>query len=243
MRWRTLFPPVLAAAGAATFLLGVLAASPAAWSADAGHPVVIELFQSQGCSSCPPANANLIALSQRPDVLALSFGVTYWDQLGWKDTFASPQYTARQWDYARALRHDNVFTPQVVVNGRVDGVGARPGEIEQLMRRADRTEAGPAVTIAGGAVSVGAAQTPPAKGADVWLVRYDPRVVQVAIQRGENGGRTLPHRNVVRELVRLGAWSGRAARFDLPAARDPALRTAILVQTTGAGPILAAAKG
>jgi len=228
--------------GAAALAAICLAWSSGAQAADAGHPVVVELFQSQGCSSFPPANANLMALSQRPDVLALSFGVTYWDQLGWKDTFASPQYTARQWDYAHALHHDNVFTPQVVVNGRLDGVGAGRGEIEQLMRRADRTVAGPSLTIASGAVLVGAA---PMSGgaADVWLVRYDPRIVQVAIRRGENGGRTLPHRNVVRELVRLGGWNGRAARFDIPASRDPALRAAVLVQTAGAGPILAAAKG
>jgi len=98
------------------------------------------------------------------------------------------------------------------------------------------------LNIAGASVSVGAAPTPP-HGADVWLVRYDPRVVQVAIRRGENGGRTLPHRNVVKELIRLGAWNGQAARFNLPASPDPQLRTAVLVQTAGAGPILAAAKG
>ena len=206
------------------------------------QPVVVELFQSQGCSSCPPADANLNAIADRPDVLALSFAVTYWDNLGWKDTFASPQYTARQWDYAHALRHDNVFTPQVVVNGRIDGVGAQPGEIEKLMQRAERPGGGPALSIGGGAVMVGAAERP-AKAADVWLVRYDPRVIQVAIQRGENSGRTLPHRNVVRELVRLGAWNGQAARFAIPASHDPALSTAVLVQTSGAGPILAAAKG
>ena len=238
MRWQVCLSRTLAGLAAA----GTLIDASAAAAADASHPVVVELFQSQGCSSCPPANANLMALSQRPDVLALSFGVTYWDQLGWKDTFASPQYTARQWDYAHALRHDNVFTPQVVVNGRLDGVGAAPGEIEQLMRRAERTAVGPLVTIAGGAVSVGAAQAP-SRSADVWLVRYDPRIVQVAIRRGENGGRTLPHRNVVRELVRLGAWNGQAARFALPAGADPNLRAAVLVQTGGAGPILAAAKG
>jgi hypothetical protein len=241
---RTLAQTLLALAalgGGIAGLAGVLSAPPAS-AADPAHPVVVELFQSQGCSSCPPANANLIALSQRPDVLALSFGVTYWDQLGWKDTFASPQYTNRQWDYARALRHDNVFTPQVVVNGRLDGVGARPGEIEQLIRQAERTAPGPAVSIAGDVVRVGAASAP-ARGADVWLVRYDPREVQVAIRRGENGGRTLPHRNVVRELVRLGAWNGQAAHFTLPASPDPALRTAVLVQSAGAGPILAAARG
>jgi hypothetical protein len=232
----------IAVLGAGAAGLAALMGAPHASAADPVHPVVVELFQSQGCSSCPPANANLMALVDRPDVLALSFGVTYWDQLGWKDTFASPQYTARQWDYARALRHDNVFTPQVVVNGRLDGVGARPGEIEQLIQRAQRGAPGPVVSLAADAVTVGAAPTP-GQGADVWLVRYDPRVVQVAIRRGENGGRTLPHRNVVRELVRLGGWRGQAERFSLPASRDPALRTAILVQTAGAGPILAAAKG
>jgi hypothetical protein len=107
-------------------------------AADANHPAVVELFQSQGCSSCPPANANVNALSQRPDVLALSFAVTYWDRLGWKDTFDKPQFTERQWQYARAMRQQDVYTPQVVVNGRVEGVGAEPGEIEGLMSRADR---------------------------------------------------------------------------------------------------------
>lgn len=231
------------AARLAIAALGLAAAIGAshAVAADAAHPTVIELFQSQGCSSCPPANANLMALSGRADILTLSFGVTYWDSLGWKDTFAQPRFTARQWDYARALRHDNVFTPQVVVNGRIDGVGAQPGEMEALARQADRGSTGPAVSIAGGAVAIGAAPAP-ARGADVWLVRYDPRIVQVPIRRGENGGRTLPHRNVVRDLVRLGHWNGAAARYALPAASDPGLRTAILVQTAGAGPILAAAR-
>jgi len=223
-------------------LLSVMAAPPSAFAADAAHPVVIELFQSQGCSSCPPAAANVAALSDRPDVLALSFQVTYWDQLGWKDTFAEPQFTARQWDYAHALHHSNVFTPQVVVNGRADGVGVDPRELSNLLARADRGDAGPPVTIANRVVEIGAA-SPPAKGADVWLVRYDPRVVMIAVKRGENGGRTLPHRNVVRQLTRLGRWSGRGARFNLPPAADPVLKTAILVQTAGAGAIIAAARG
>src|SRR5271168_3113802 len=112
------------------------AAAPAAMAADQGQLTVVELFQSQGCSSCPPANANVMALSGRPDVLTLSFQVTYWDELGWKDTFDSPQYTARQWDYAHGLHHPNVFTPQVVINGRADVVGVRRGEIEQALAKA-----------------------------------------------------------------------------------------------------------
>ena len=223
------------------FLFGSIAVSGASVrAADTAHPAVIELFQSQGCSSCPPANANVNALSERPDVLALSFAVTYWDRLGWKDTFGKSEFTDRQWRYARAMGRDGVYTPQVVVNGRLAGVGADPGEIEGLMRRADRGAAGPAVTISGGVAEIGAATAPP-QGADVWLVRYDPRTLEVQVRRGENAGKTLPHRNIVRELVRLGGWGGPAERFNIPA-DDSALRAAILVQTASAGPILAAAR-
>jgi hypothetical protein len=223
------------------FLFGSIAISGASVrAADTAHPAVIELFQSQGCSSCPPANANVNALGERPNVLALSFAVTYWDRLGWKDTFGKSEFTDRQWRYARAMGRDGVYTPQVVVNGRLPGVGADPGEIEGLMRRADRGVAGPAVTISGGVVEIGAATAPP-QGADVWLVRYDPRTLEVQVRRGENAGKTLPHRNIVRELARLGGWGGRAERFDIPA-DDSGLSVAILVQTTSAGPILAAAK-
>jgi hypothetical protein len=210
-------------------------------AADASHPVVIELFQSQGCSSCPPANANLNVLSGRPDVLALSFAVTYWDRLGWKDTFAKAQFTDRQWEYARAMRQGSVYTPQVVVNGRIAGVGADSGEIEGLMSKADRSATGPNVTIADGAADIGAAAAP-SQAADVWLVHYEPRSLDVPVLRGENAGRTLPHRNIVRDLVRLGAWNGQAERFKLPASYS-GLATAVLVQSYGAGPILAAAKG
>jgi hypothetical protein len=221
-------------AGAALALLPL-----AAHAADAAHPTVVEIFQSQGCSSCPPANANVIALSDRPDLLTLSFGVTYWDQLGWKDTFASPKYTARQWDYAKAFRRDEVATPEVVVNGREDVVGNRRPELEALIARVDRGSAGPAVSIAGGAVTVGAGKAGPA---EVLAVRYDPNIEQVAIRRGENGGRTLPHKNVVKDLVRLGEWSGRAQTYTLPAHAQDGLKTAILVQQGPGGPIIAAAR-
>jgi hypothetical protein len=222
---------------------GAIAASlaGAARAADAAHPTVVELFQSQGCSSCPPANAHVMALSGRPDILALSFQVTYWDDLGWKDTFGSPRYTARQWDYARGLRHDNVFTPQVVINGRTDVVGVREGEIEQAIARADRGSGGPRIAIGGGRVTIAGAA--PAAPAQVWLVRYDPRVIQVPIRAGENGGRTLPHRNVVRTLTRLGDWSGPATTWTLPPPGAAGLATAILVQAGPGGAILAATRG
>ncbi len=220
-------------------VLASVLGSGAARAADLAHPVVVELFQSQGCSSCPPANANLMAIADTPDVLALSFGVTYWDSLGWKDTFASPRFTARQWDYAHALKHTNVFTPQVVVNGRVDGVGADRNELRRLIAAGDRGDGGPLLAVHGKLLTISAA---PGRIADVWLVRYDPRIVQVPIKRGENGGRTSPHRNVVRELTRLGQWRGTAKTLVLPPPADSALKTAVLVQTVDGGPILAAAK-
>ena len=198
---------------------------------------VVELFQSQGCSSCPPANANVMALSDRPDLLTLSFGVTYWDQLGWKDTFASPRYTDRQWDYAHAFHRSQVFTPEVVVNGRADVVGQDRSELEALIRR-EATGSGPAIQIGKSDVTVGAG----AGTAQVWLVRFDPRIVQVPVTRGENSGVTLPHRNVVKELVKLGGWDGKPATYSLPAATDGALRDAILVQAGPGGAILAAAR-
>ena len=203
----------------------------------AARPVVVELFQSQGCSSCPPANANLMALADRSDILALSFGVTYWDAQGWKDTFAQPAFTARQWGYAHGFGRGNVFTPEVVVNGRADVVGQDRGELEALIRR-EQTSGGPDIRLNGNAVTIG-----PGDGrAQIWLVRFDPRVVQVAIQRGENGGRTLPHRNVVKELTALGNWNGKPETLVLPPAADGLLRTAILVQDGAGGRILAAAR-
>jgi hypothetical protein len=223
-------------------IAAVLMTAAPARADDAAHPTVVELFQSQGCSSCPPANANVFAIADRPEVIALTFSVTYWDNLGWKDTFATPQYTQRQWAYAHALGHPNVFTPQVVINGRIDGDGINPAAFQGLLHQGGRPAPGPAIQIGGGGVAIGSGPSP-ARPADVWLVRYDPRVIQVPIRRGENGGKTLPHKNIVKAMVRLGAWRGAAERFALAPPADPALRTAILVQAAGAGPILAAAKG
>lgn len=210
------------------------AAAPAAQP-----PVVVELFQSQGCSSCPPANANLNAIAGRPGVLALSFGVTYWDYLGWTDRFATPEGTQRQRDYAHARGRERVWTPQVYVNGRADLIGNKRAEIDAAIAAA-RRPAGPAVAVGAREVTVAGASAPKAR-ADVWLVRYDPRTVEVPIKAGENGGRTLPHRNVVHQLIRLGRWTGAPARFVLPAAPQPGLRSAALVQAGRGGPIIAAA--
>jgi hypothetical protein len=217
------------------------AAPPGACAADAAHPTVVELFQSQGCSSCPPANANVMAISGRPDVLALSFSVDYWDRLGWKDTFSKPAWTVRQEAYARAMRTEGVYTPQVVINGRVEGDGHEAGALAGLVTRGDRGEGGPALAFTGGEVVVGAGAAP-AAGADVWLVRYDPHVVDVAVRRGENAGRTLPHKDVVHEMILLGRWRGAEETFSLADRETRGLSDAVIVQKAGAGPILAAAR-
>lgn len=208
-------------------------------AAPAAELTVLELFQSQGCSSCPPANANVNALASRPDILALSFAVTYWDGLGWKDVFARQAFTDRQWAYARGLGNAQVWTPQVIINGRSTIVGNRRAPLEALVAGSPRVSS-KALNLTATSLAISGMTSKPA---DVWLVRYDPRSIDVPVKAGENGGRTLPHRNVVRELIKLGRWQGGAVSFPLPAARSPGLATAALLQDGPGGPILAAAKG
>ncbi len=217
--------------------LAILAAP--ALAADAARPTVVELFESQGCSSCPPANAALASYAGRPDILALTFAVTYWDRLGWKDTFDRPEFTERQYGYARNLG-GGAYTPEVVVNGRAAGVGADVAEVEGLAHNADRGAAGPTLSLESDAVAIGQGAAP-AGGGEVWLALYEPHPADVAIPRGENAGRTLSHRNVVRRLVRLGEWSGAAVRLPLPTSGG--LSRAVIVQRRGLGAVIAAAKG
>jgi hypothetical protein len=202
-------------------------------------PVVVELYQSQGCSSCPPADFVLNALASRPDVIALNFAVTYWDQLGWKDTFAKPAYTARQWDYAHSGGRGNVSTPQMIINGRTAIVGGRLSEVDSVIARARGGLTGPALQIKGSTVAIPARKI--AVPATLWLVRYDPHTIQVAIRAGENGGRTIPHRNIVRDLVSLGTWDGKAKQFSLPTP-TVGTSTALLLQAGRGGPIIAATR-
>jgi hypothetical protein len=206
--------------------------------ADAAHPAVIELYQSQGCSSCPPALKVLDDVANRPDVLALNFAVTYWDQLGWKDIYAQPAFTARQWAYSHAQGRGNVQTPQLIVNGRAAVLGSYKAEVEKAIA-ANRRPAGPEIAANEGRVTVAAG--PAAKAATVWLVGYDPRTVQVPVRAGENSGRTLPHRNVVRQLVSLGSWTGKAASYPTPSTPG-GLKRAVLVQVGSGGPIVAATR-
>lgn len=199
--------------------------------------VVVELFQSQGCSSCPPAEANLNAIAGEPNVLALSFGVTYWDDSGWKDTFANELYTQRQWNYAHHQGRDTVWTPQIYVNGHTDLVGTDRAQLDEAIAQAGGR--GPSLTWHNGKLLVHAAD-PPKNALDVWLVRYDPRTLHVAIGGGENSGRTLPQRNVVREWVHLGTWDGSEHTYTLPPSTTPGLMTAAMIQVSSGGDIVSA---
>jgi hypothetical protein len=218
--------------------LAATVTSNPAMAASADHPIVVELFQSQGCSSCPPANAMLNRLADRPDLLPLNFGVTYWDRLGWKDKFAHPAYTERQWEYARSGNRHNVATPQFIVNGHGVVTGSDARQLAQSIRDEDRKVAHPTIAVDGKRIRIAAGKT--SAPATVWLVRYDPRVRNVSIGRGENSGRVLPHRNVVTGLRALGTWNGSAAAFDQPAYRDANERSAVLVQQGKGGRIIAA---
>jgi hypothetical protein len=226
-------PSLITAAAAAAALVGA-----PAFANDAAHPTVVELYQSQGCSSCPPAIANINKLANRADILPLTFAVTYWDQLGWKDTFARPEFTARQWALAHAAGRSNVATPQTVVNGRTVANGGDARELIDAIRAADRGTSGPTITKSGNVIRIGPGAA--ADPATIWLVRYDPRPLSVPIRAGENDGRTIIHRNVVRSLSAIGTWTGKPVSVKAPPPNDANVRSAILVQRGTAGPIVAA---
>ena len=228
-------------------LLAAASLSLAVGSAQAQTPVVVaELFTSQGCATCTAADALPADLAERKGVLALTFPVDYWDYLGWRDTYAQPAFSDRQKAYARALGVREVYTPQVVVDG-VSQTGAAPtgqslaDSTDGLILKAARTQrSGPAIAfLRHDQVRVGAGPSPRG-GAEVWLVRYQAGPAEVAVTSGENRGRTVRYRNVVRELERLGPWTGQAKVYDQPQASAGDLKSAVLVQAKGGGPILAA---
>lgn len=220
-------------------LLGVLALGAPALAAD--RPVVVELFTSQSCSSCPPAEAVLGGLAAtRPDLLPLAFHVTYWDRLGWKDRYSLPAATARQRGYAAGFGADSVYTPQLVVDGARHVVGSDRRAVAAAIAAAEAERAAaPSVALAvrrtadGLAIEVGGG----AGTGRLWLVGFDAEQV-TAVASGENAGRTLRQANVVRALEAAGTWDGTPAR--MAAARPAGERAAVLLQAPG-GRILAAA--
>ncbi|NEX92401.1 DUF1223 domain-containing protein [Caulobacter sp. 17J65-9] len=222
------------------FLIAVLASPAAAKPSAAREPVVVELFTSQGCSGCPQANEVLMELADKPGVIALTFAVDYWDYLGWRDTFAKPEFTERQRAYQTAMSLRDVYTPQFVIDGKRQLSGGKPDDVAAAVHEEAVHRAYPPDMAFPSAdrVAVGSGKSPRG-GAQVWLVRYEDADQEVAVKRGENKGQTVRHGNVVRELVKLGSWKGRPAVFRLPKAEEPGLKTVVLVQARD-GRILAA---
>jgi len=240
---------------AAAAMFGALASMALPGAAEAeGIRNVLELFTSQGCSSCPPADRILGQLARDPNTLALSFPVDYWDYIGWKDTLAAPIYTARQKAYAESNGTGEVYTPQIIVNGLTDVVGSDVAAIQkaerETARRGDVLSVPLSVVERDGKIeiAIGDAGAGEPIAAGVFLVAV-ARSRTVDIQRGENAGSTLTYANVVRAMVKIGDWNGSAAKFeaDLAQARaDGADSYAVIVQKGGrARPaaILAAARG
>lgn len=205
---------------------------------------VVELFTSQGCSSCPPADGLLGDLAVRPEVLALSEHIDYWDYLGWHDPFALADNTRRQRSYARRLGQSYVYTPQFVVHGVVQSPGKDRLSLLHLIKEAEAQPARVSVEIEThdeGALAARLAAAALPKPADVWLVKFDPAHV-TAIANGENEGRSIRNVNVVRAFTLIGRWSGEPASLSLPKIYPSDSAYAVLVQETDAGPILSATR-
>jgi hypothetical protein len=215
----------LAAATTALACSALLLAQPAA----AEPRAVVELFTSQGCSSCPPADALLGELAKDPSLVTLSLAVDYWDYLGWKDTLAVHGHSNRERAYATARGDREVYTPQVVVNGLKHVLGSDKAAIERAIAQTRGTASVLKIpltlTVANGkvTVNVAAAEAGQERSGEVWLCPITSKV-PVDIARGENRGQTLTYYNVVRRWVKLGDWNGEAQSFSVPladvAARD-----------------------
>ena len=226
-----------------------VALSGAGVAGEARSPVVVELFTSQGCSSCPPADALLGELAQRSGVIALSLNVDYWDYLGWRDTLGSPEHTKRQRDYAARRGDGQVYTPQMVINGRRHVVGSRREQVydvigEEVGRDPDTTVA-MSMAEHGNELVIDIAGAPTDRlrqDSTVWLLMLQPQV-DVVIERGENAGRTITYSNAVRKLMPAGMWHGDAVKLVLPKADlmgDAGVACAAVLQVGGTGPIIGA---
>ena len=235
----TLIPLALVA-----LLVGAMSSMSSARAEEAKPLVVVELFTSQGCSSCPPADTYLGELAAEPNVLALAFHVDYWNYIGWTDPFASKLATQRQRDYARQLGLRYVYTPQMVINGTAEGVGSERQTIAPLIKAAASDRQKTAVTLRRDTdgklvvhVGEGAAHEP----ATIWLVGIDHER-STKVTRGENGGSTLHEFQIVRSFKEIGTWRGQT--LDLTVAGSEAAgdgNVAVLIQLGGTGRIIGAA--
>ncbi|MCE8514942.1 DUF1223 domain-containing protein [Ruegeria pomeroyi] len=221
-----------------------LAASALTIAARAEGPVVVELYTSQGCSSCPPADAIMHRLARRDDVIGLALHVDYWDYIGWADEYADPAHTLRQQAYARVGGRSMIYTPQMIVQGVEDVVGAREDQVLALIEahKARPAPMGLAASRVGDDITI---TLTPGAGAQagfyaVQLVRYTP-LRHASIQRGELAGHELDYANVVDSWQVVGQWDGQSEKR-LSVTTEGELPAVVLVQQAGPGPILAAAR-
>ena len=226
-------------------LLGFVAACMTAIGGGAAlaGPVVVELYTSQGCSSCPPADKILGQIADRDDVIALALHVDYWDYIGWVDSFASPEFTKRQRSYARAAGTRTIYTPQMVIGGKDHVVGSKAMKVsETIMKHAQAPDVvGVKLRRDGDKLQIDASalgRVP--SGMVVQLVTFTPKA-KVKIRRGENAGRTLTYHNIVQDWIIVGSWNGRSG-YNRTVKVPKGASVAVLIQEKNAGRILGAAK-
>ena len=201
--------------------LGVCAIVAIIRPAHAEPRAVVELFTSQGCSSCPPADKIIGELAKDPSVIALSMPIDYWDYLGWKDTLADSRFSARQKAYSQTRGDRDVYTPQVIVNGSVHVIGSDRGKIDSAIgdtRKADGVMSVPVTVALAGKqinVSVAASGKSPAAHGEVWICSVS-KAVPIMIGRGENRGKEVTYHNVVRTLLKVGDWNGTSGSWTVP---------------------------
>lgn len=207
------------------------------------HPVVVELFTSQGCSSCPPADAIMAELANRDDVIALALHVDYWDYIGWKDAFGAPAHASRQRAYAAMAGRKSIYTPEMIIDGQTDVVGAKPMIVSQAIAEHKETPAtvdlkiereGDQLLIS--AKPIGATTGP----FTIHQLRYTPRAT-TKIKRGENAGHTFDYHNIVEGWTVVGRWDG-IAPYEVSVPVTGELPVVVLVQQSDTGPIAAAAR-
>ena len=227
-----------------TILAAALSLPLAAHVAAESDPVVVELFTSQGCSSCPPADRIMHDLAKRDDVIGLALHVDYWDYIGWKDEFADPDHTLRQRAYAREGGRTMIYTPQMVINGQQDVVGAKSQELNQIIDAHLTAAPGAEVEAARAGDTVNVTVTPVELPAgevyDIRIVQYSP-MRHASIRRGELAGHDLDYANVVENWQVAGHWDGVAPQ-SFTASLPTDLPAVVLVQRAGHGPIVAATK-
>ncbi len=191
-------------------------------NATVDQPIVVELFTSQGCSSCPPADKLLGELSGQKNIIPLSMNVDYWDYLGWRDTLGSPEHTKRQKQYAANRGTQQVYTPQMVINGHIDVVGSRRSQVINKLKQATAKTARVPMAISqkGDEIIINVGENkdiPSSQKATVWVLMTSQEVF-VPIKRGENSGKKITYHNVVRQMIPVGMWEGKAVQFKLPKA-------------------------